>query len=299
MFPGNLFQDPIHQAFELTGGKAAALLIHGFPGTPAEMRPIAEHLHKAGWSVHGILLPGFGPEINQLGNKNYEDWIGAVLMSLDSMERDYSTRMICGFSMGATLALIATSLRQVQGTVLLAPYWSVSNWLWKLTPMIQFVFPEIKPFRFINLNLKKSGMRQGLKNLFPDVDLKDPAVQQQLRDFSFPSRIINEIRKLGLSASKSAMRITSPLLVIQGAFDEVVKPSQTKKLVAKIPGNVIYKEVNAEHDLPVPTKPAWNTIQSMIDDFSITLLRNNTLPDGDDNTGPAKPLLPYEVRKND
>ncbi len=43
-----LLQMPRHQPFLWPGSTAAALLIHGFPGTPAEMRPLAETLQPMG-----------------------------------------------------------------------------------------------------------------------------------------------------------------------------------------------------------------------------------------------------------
>ena len=57
------YQGPEHEPFFWEAGEPAALLVHGFPGTPAEMRPLGEVLHEAGWTVHGVLLPGFGPQI--------------------------------------------------------------------------------------------------------------------------------------------------------------------------------------------------------------------------------------------
>jgi len=38
------YNTPEHQPFTLGDGSAVALLIHGFPGTPAEVRPLAEAL---------------------------------------------------------------------------------------------------------------------------------------------------------------------------------------------------------------------------------------------------------------
>jgi esterase/lipase len=39
----------------MDGGDHAALLIHGFPGTPAEMLPLGTVLREAGWTVHGMI----------------------------------------------------------------------------------------------------------------------------------------------------------------------------------------------------------------------------------------------------
>ena len=66
-----LFTEDEHQPFRKSARGAmrgAALLVHGFPGTPADMRPLAASLAAAGWDVDAPLLPGFGPEIITLPN---------------------------------------------------------------------------------------------------------------------------------------------------------------------------------------------------------------------------------------
>ena len=57
------FTDPRHAPFTLEGGQPAAVLVHGFPGTALEMRQVGESLNRAGWTVRGLCLPGFGPEL--------------------------------------------------------------------------------------------------------------------------------------------------------------------------------------------------------------------------------------------
>ena len=63
-----------------SGKKAisAALLLHGFPGTPAEMRPLGTVLRDAGWTVHGLMLPGLGADIASLEERNFQDWSDAA-----------------------------------------------------------------------------------------------------------------------------------------------------------------------------------------------------------------------------
>ncbi len=54
MLPFNPFNGPEHADFTIPGGDPAALLVHGFPGTPAEMRPLAEALNERGWTARVI-----------------------------------------------------------------------------------------------------------------------------------------------------------------------------------------------------------------------------------------------------
>ena len=90
------FQGEEHQAFMLSGGRPAALLIHGFPGSPAEMRPVGEALHNAGWTTQGLLLPGFGPDIASLERRRLEDWQAAVAKAMARLRQDHPG----GFSPG-------------------------------------------------------------------------------------------------------------------------------------------------------------------------------------------------------
>ncbi|MDV7390199.1 hypothetical protein RZS08_02545, partial [Arthrospira platensis SPKY1] len=54
-----IFAGPEHVTYTLRGGQPAALLLHGFPGTAAETRSLGQALNDAGWTVQGLLLPGF------------------------------------------------------------------------------------------------------------------------------------------------------------------------------------------------------------------------------------------------
>ena len=82
MLPYNPFNGPEHADFTISGGKPAALLVHGFPGTPAEMRPLAQALNERGWTVRGLLLPGFGSDLDTLPFRRAEDWTRSVRNAL-------------------------------------------------------------------------------------------------------------------------------------------------------------------------------------------------------------------------
>ncbi|MDX1524529.1 MAG: esterase, partial [Anaerolineae bacterium] len=95
-----LFHGQEHRPFHWSGGKRAALLVHGFPGTAAELRPLGRVLHKANWTVRGMLLPGFGPDIETLADRNTRDWLAAIKIELTALRRQHPTVMLIGYSMG-------------------------------------------------------------------------------------------------------------------------------------------------------------------------------------------------------
>ena len=141
------FQDDIHQPFTLYGDtKTCAVLIHGFPGTPSEMRPIAEVLHSRGWTVHVPLLPGFGIDINTLPERTYSEWLSAVLNAIQTYRSQYDKLVLVGFSMGGALSIQASTVTDLDGLLLLAPFWKIEHILWSTLPAIRIVLPNFKPF---------------------------------------------------------------------------------------------------------------------------------------------------------
>jgi len=49
---------PGAEPFFLSGSRCGCLLVHGFTGTPKEMRWMGENLHSQGYTVLGIRLSG-------------------------------------------------------------------------------------------------------------------------------------------------------------------------------------------------------------------------------------------------
>ncbi|MDF1522809.1 MAG: hypothetical protein P1P87_08325, partial [Trueperaceae bacterium] len=76
------FAGPEHQAFVEGDGPATAVLLHGFPGTPAEVRPLAAALVAVGWRVRAPLLPGFGSDYGTLRERRWTEWRDAVADAL-------------------------------------------------------------------------------------------------------------------------------------------------------------------------------------------------------------------------
>src|SRR5689334_1510468 len=66
-------------AIDLEGSATCvAMLVHGFGDTPQSMRPLAEALNRAGWSVHVMLLPGHARPLAEYAKSTADDWTYAV-----------------------------------------------------------------------------------------------------------------------------------------------------------------------------------------------------------------------------
>jgi carboxylesterase len=102
--------------------RAAVLLLHGFTGSPWEVRPLAEALAARGYHAYAPRLPGHGTSPEALLYVTHVDWereAEAALATLAGFERVF----VAGLSMGALLALLLAARHpdRVQGLALMAP----------------------------------------------------------------------------------------------------------------------------------------------------------------------------------
>lgn len=82
-----------------------ALLVHGFTGTPNEMRPIATALSSAGFGSIGPLLHGHGTHPDDMAGVSFARWQADVDAAYDRLLALHERVVVIGLSMGGTLAL--------------------------------------------------------------------------------------------------------------------------------------------------------------------------------------------------
>lgn len=273
--PDSIFKSPEHQPFDFSGYDPALLLIHGFPGSPAEMRPLGQAVHQGQWSVNGMLLPGFGPQINQLPNTTADDWISAAIENVTELKQRHRPVVVGGFSMGAAIALITAARVEVDGVILISPYWRLSSFLWEVLPLISLVFKQIKPFQLAKIDPQDPEVQAGIQEFMPDLDLQDPEVIQGMRQFSIPTSLFVQLREIGKIAKRQAQYLERKTLIFQGTRDRLVETRLTRSLMLDLPGPLHYVELDAEHDLLDPQRPAWPYILSETTNFLENLVTAN------------------------
>jgi len=265
------FRDAHHQPFlwqsQTSPGERAALLVHGFPGTPYEMRPLAEHLHERDWTVKGVLLPGFGVEIDTLPDRQYVEWRLAVETALAELQATHKRVMLVGHSMGAALSIAAAARLKPDALILSAPFWKLDHVLWRALPVLRHVIPRFKPFRLFKPDFEDPETRDGIRTFMPHVDLDDPDIRRGILDFEVPVNMMEQVRRAGAGAGAAAPQVDSPALVLQGTRDELVRPQTTRRLLASFPQRPAYHEVDAEHNLLDSRESAWQDVVMIVDQF--------------------------------
>lgn len=268
-----LFCEPKHEAFVLPGGRPAALLVHGFPGTPAEMRPLGNLLQPMGWTVQGLLLPGFGAEFGSLGERRYEEWLEKIVAALVALRRRHCPVMLVGYSLGGALAICAAAAARPDGVVLLAPFtWQDRRLYQAGSTFAPFLPRTFRPFW--QANLADERVRSVILSAMPGADIDDPEVQRSVRDLVLPISFVRQIFRSGWRAYQRAPELGMPVLVLQGNRDETVLPTRTSILVRRLPNLYRYVEINAGHILIGQGNLAWPTVQEHVMDFAASLEGN-------------------------
>ncbi|MGY6499346.1 MAG: alpha/beta hydrolase [Acidimicrobiales bacterium] len=104
------------------GGPIGALVVHGFTGTPQSMRPLADALADAGYTVEMPLLPGHGTAVEDMLPTRFADWSAAAEASYADLAERCERVVVVGLSMGGTLTLwLATRHDDIAGIVLVNP----------------------------------------------------------------------------------------------------------------------------------------------------------------------------------
>ena len=108
-------------AYWFEGNEVGCLLVHGFTGTPQNVRPLADYLARRGLAVSAPRMPGHGTTVADLDKTGPQDWLGAAEQALNELKERCSTVFVAGISMGGTLTLeLARRHPELAGVVVMA-----------------------------------------------------------------------------------------------------------------------------------------------------------------------------------
>ena len=207
------------EPFRLGSGERGALLIHGFCGTPPEVRGLGEHLAANGFRVHGALLSGHGTTPEDMAATHWTDWIGSAQAQLDQLRRECRQVFVAGQSMGGSLSLILASRNP--DVVAVATLAALVN-LGRSTEL------QIRLGRHV------------VRWHYPDrdhVDLWDRDAVRQLRSYNRrPMSAHYDLVLLYREALKAAAAVRVPALIMHGLRDGTV-PATNARLIAETIGD--------------------------------------------------------------
>ena len=259
----NRYASPEHHPFTIGDGPHRALLIHGFLGTPHDMRPLAQALADAGVRAHAMLLPGFGPELARLEQVRVDDWLRAARAAWRELREQAEHTTLIGFSMGGALALrlAAEAGMAPDQLILLAPHWKFADRRTLALPFGKYVIRQFKPFDRVNFD--SPDVRRMFAELEPEADLDDPAVRQRLRGYgAMPTEALDQVRRIGNAAMAVAPRVAAPTTILQGSDDTVTLPRHSRTLARRIGADL--REVPGDHLIVDPSREGWPMVHERV-----------------------------------
>ena len=145
------------EPFAADGGRIGVVVSHGFTGSPASLRPWAQHLADAGYSVRLPLLPGHGGSWQETNRSRWPQWYDAVEASYRELASRCDVVFAVGLSMGGTLVtrLAEQHPDKIAGLVLVNPAFGTRRIDAKFAPYISWA---VRSRPAIGGDIKKPGV---------------------------------------------------------------------------------------------------------------------------------------------
>ena len=202
-------------AFEMDGGDIGVLLIHGFTGSAAEMRPLGQFLNDKGLTVVGPLLPGHGAKVEEMNQVHWSEWTQAVEEALAGLQARCAHTFVAGLSMGGLLTLyLASRHPELPGIATYAAALDITDWRRPFAPIIKRLFKTIDK---------------------PDEHWANPEAEQLLWAYDvYPVGGAMQLFDLRDEVEASLPRITCPALIMYSTADPSVSPKAAQMILDNI-----------------------------------------------------------------
>lgn len=190
--------DAYAQPFFHQGDATGCLVMHGFGGTPANMRVIADLLAQKGHTVYAPLLSGHGTTLRDMDRCTGDQWIDDAKRAYDRLVQAGCHQIyLIGLSMGGILMSLLAQSCPCAGLVLISTPFRMQEYLMKAMR-----FSAVVPF-------------------LPFRKRKESNVYAQLYG-GVATRKLHDLYRLTQRARSGLYHITCPVLIIQSALDDKV-----------------------------------------------------------------------------
>ena len=182
--------------FFFEGGPTGCLLIHGFSGSPPEMRPMGEYLAAKGLTVQGVRLAGHETSPEDMTTTTWRDWVASAEAGLRELEACCEQVFVAGLSMGGLITLHLAAHHTVAGVIAISTPAYIADWRFRFVPLVQ-------PF-----------VRWFIPNI--ESDLTDPQAQERFWSYNrLPTRCIVSLGKLIRLVRRELPQVRVPVLIMQ------------------------------------------------------------------------------------
>ena len=258
---------PESETLRLFAGKTGVLMLHGFTGSPASIKPWALAMHERGLSVCVPRLAGHGTHWSELNKVSWQDWYESVEKEFLELKKTCDQVFVAGFSVGGALALRLSQIRgsEIAGTILLNPS----------------IYDERKRFKLVGL----------LSTFIPSIrggagDVAKPGAPKHGYE-RIPLRGLNQVRKLWEVVERDLYLVDLPLMVAYSLNDHVVHPVCSETIIDNVYSADIrevvfersFHNVALDHDAQLLNE---ETMDFILDVLSGELTRGESIYESDE-----------------
>lgn len=262
------YRQPRFQPFSLEHpagptDRAGAMLVHGFTGTPADMRSLAQALFDEGVDCHVPMHPGMAGDLANLGAMTAGTWREHMLGQWAGHTERYRRTLLIGYSMGGAAAVQMAARTTPDLLILIAPFVRINDRRAVFLPVVKHV---VREFRLLGrLDFDDADVRRWFQDALPGLDLDDPETRHVVQEETgVAAPVIDELRKFGAWGHREAANVTAPVVVIQGHQDIVAHPRYTRALVDRFARLRAYHEIPGDHLITLDSRPSWPTVRALV-----------------------------------
>lgn len=247
-YENGYFDREVCRPFYHRGGRNGVLLIHGFTGTCAHMRPLAEELARRGYTVRTINLPGHAATEADMAKADWQQWLQAAKQASLEMMDELDCFTVSGLSMGGVLALLVAEQMKVHACVPISAPTAVRNRLLPLAGLCAPLLPRIA----------WAPATERHKHIDPAYDFGYSG---------FPTAKGADLNRLIRMARKNLFNINCPILCVQSDGDETIWEGSADEILSSVSSEVRRKLwLNGMPHVCIPT-PALPAIADAMDEL--------------------------------
>lgn len=197
------------------------LLIHGFTGSPLELKPLVDHFRGIGYSLYVPLLAGHGTTPEEMRRTNRFDWFQSVEEGYEQLlQAGNQVIYAAGLSMGGLLALQLARKYPLRAIATLSSPIFVHDKRIRHSRWLKYILPY-----------KRRTER------------KAPHIENNIVAYpKTPLSCIHSLHELIEEVKNQLSQIHTPIMVVQGNKDETVDPLSADYIYKHIGSN--YKRIH-------------------------------------------------------
>jgi len=201
----------------ITSHDRGVLLIHGFKGSPHEMKFLGEKISAQGYSISIPRLPGHGTVIEDLARVTGRDWLTAAREALVELKSHCREVSVVGLSMGGILTLLLARDCPVRKIVLISTPRTLKERSIYLAPVIG-LFEKI---------LWQDDVTKGLAS-------EEARRIHECYSSGTPIRQSWHLFRLIKKAMKALPHVQADVLIIQSKGDRVIPPDSMEYIFSHV-----------------------------------------------------------------